>query len=158
MAQAVGVAQFVERLLLGARGDQLVVGGQAVGLGAQAVGGDDRGAAAELGLAEDEGQNRDEEIDGGDPDHPRRAGPGAGQELREQAGRVVLPARGVVGGLGVEPGRMDLDRQGERALEPGGQPPEQLRPPAEEDRHEVDVGVRQIDHPGCRRRYFLILL
>ena len=80
-----------------ARVEEGGIGGEAVKFLAEAVGGEERAGSLELGFAEDEGEDRDVEIDGGDAEETRRLRRFAVAHVRENFGGMILLPGDVVG-------------------------------------------------------------
>jgi len=102
VAQAESVAELVDRFFEQALPEQVGTGRQAVELFAQAVRGDQRAGALELGFAEDEGQHRHVQVERGDR---QQAHVFAGERLHElqDGGRVELVAQAVARDSYIEP-------------------------------------------------------
>ena len=114
------MAEFVDGFLHQTRADNVAVAGKSVSLLAQPCVGDDGAIAFELGLAENEGQNGNEEIERGDADDA--AGPvGAGGQALQNCGGVILAAAAVEGEGNVEPTGIRIAGCPEGASEGGRQ-------------------------------------
>ena len=152
VAQPEVVAQFVERFLEQAVAEFGLVGGVAIELLAEPVGGDQGAGAAQLGFAEDKREDRDEKIVRADAER------GLGQG-RENPRRVVLGPLRRPGKARVEGHRLDEAGNAQDARETCGQRVEAFeRLRADGQDAEGHAGVELRGGGRSRRLYLRILL
>src|SRR5580704_195919 len=155
MSELKGMAELMDGFSEKSALEQRLIARQAVELLLQTMAGDEPAGTSHLCLAEDEGQNRDIQIDQRDSQHAPRIGYDESLHRIKNLGRVILLALGVERKRWVQRLRKNCTRHAKQTLQIPGKPNQETAI-AVADREQMQT-VHRTSATGRLQPYFLIL-